>query len=466
MTAAPVSYHDLLFPTLSEEQIGMLYPYGCETTLEGGECLYAEGDPADTLYIVIEGEIKVTKRAAGHETVLVVHHPGDFTGEIALLTGGENIASAYATRSSKLLGIPATQLPMMMAHCPWMREVMMRAMVQRRPEAMLITQQREKLASLGVMAAGLAHELNNPAAAASRAAAQLQEKFQQQQAFAFSLCKKQLMPAHLEQLSALLHEAQHGLIHPIPLDPLAQSDREDELTEWMEAHQVEDAWQIAPTLVAAGLDTARLDTLAEEMPPEAIAGVLRWLENGLATGQLIAEIENSTTRVSELVKAVKSYSYMDQAPLQEIDVHEGLESTLTILGHKLKKTEIAVTRNYDRTCPPILAYGSELNQVWTNLLDNAIDALNGRGNICITTYCESDCLFVEIADDGPGIPPEVQARIFEPFFTTKPVGQGTGLGLDIAYRIVVGRHNGDLRVESQPGSTRFQARLPYSPKEP
>jgi len=226
-------------------------------------------------------------------------------------------------------------------------------------------------------------------------------------------------------------------------------------------HDIANSWKLASTLVTSGLDISWLENVQENVGDSLLGNVLFWIDVTLQELELLDEIEHSTVRISTLVQAVKDYSYMDQAPLQEIDVHQGIENTLTILSHKLKQG-VVVTREYDCDVPRISAYGSELNQVWTNLIDNAIDAMNGQGEIWIRTSCESDFLLVEIADNGPGIPGEIQAHIFEPFFTTKGVGKGTGLGLHIAYRVVVEQHQGDIRVVSKPGDTRFQVRLPMN----
>ncbi len=243
------------------------------------------------------------------------------------------------------------------------------------------------------------------------------------------------------------------------LDPLTQSEHEDEVIDWLEACGISDGWKLAPTLVGVGLDTQWLDTVVDQLPVSLLGDVLVWLEMTLTGVGLVSEIKQGATRISNLVSAIKEYSYMDQAPLQEIDVHEGLENTLTILGHKLKPG-VVVIREYDTRLPRIDAYGSQLNQVWTNLIDNAIDAMEGQGQIWLRTAREEARIVVEIADNGPGIVPEIQARMFEPFFTTKDIGKGTGLGLDIVRRIVVGQHKGSIHVSSQPGNTRFQVRLP------
>ncbi len=319
------------------------------------------------------------------------------------------------------------------------------------------SQQREKLASLGTLAAGLAHELNNPAAAARRAAAHLQQTMDKVQELLCHLTRT-LEHDHLQHLVTASQEALERLEQVPTLDHLERSDRAETIAVWLEAHGVATAWELAPTFVGAGLDAAWLEKFAGELPPTRHADALGWLEARLNLKSLLSQVEQSTGRIAELVKAVKSYTYMDQSPMQEVDVHEGIESTLTMLGHKLKN--VTLVRAFDRSVPLIVAYGSELNQVWTNLIDNAVHAVNGTGKICIGTCLEGNQLVVEIVDNGSGIPPNIQSHLFEPFFTTKPVGTGTGLGLIISNRIVADRHGGEIEFESHPGETRFKVRLP------
>jgi signal transduction histidine kinase len=307
------------------------------------------------------------------------------------------------------------------------------------------------------MAAGLAHELNNPAAAARRAASQLQETVTAIQNLICELgCV--VKPDDWERLSAAEQEATRLLNGVAPLDSLTRSDREDILARWLEQQGVPEGWRLASSFVGAGLDSKWLGNLTGSLAPDARIPALNWLEARLTLQSLLKLVEASTGRVSELVKAIKSYTHMDESPRQEIDVHEGIENTLTMLGYKLKNVQ--VVRAFDRSAPRIMAYGSELNQVWTNLIDNAIDAVKGSGKICVGTFVEDNQLVVEIVDNGRGIPPEVQARLFEPFFTTKAVGSGTGLGLLISNRIVADRHGGEIEFESKEGETRFKVRLP------
>jgi signal transduction histidine kinase len=322
--------------------------------------------------------------------------------------------------------------------------------------------QQEKMAALGKLSAGLAHELNNPAAAASRAAGQIRESLRCLQ----NLILERERPFTAEERRVMLELQKEALTalreDKPPLNPIAQSDLEDSLTEWLEDHGVEDAWRLASPLATAGIGSDRLDAIAAHVGKDEVADLLPWIEGMLSLAELLDQVEQSTSRISELVASIKEYSYMDQAPQQEIDLHEGLESTLKMLSHKLRKGNVDVVREYDRGLPRVCAHGSELNQVWTNLIDNAIDAMKGkgRGTLTLRTGRHHEEAVVEIVDDGPGIPETVQTHIFEPFFTTKAVGEGSGLGLDIARRIVKVRHKGEIRFESRPGETSFEVRLP------
>jgi signal transduction histidine kinase len=331
-----------------------------------------------------------------------------------------------------------------------------------RANALLIRQeeemrQTEKMSALGKLSAGLAHELNNPAAAARRAADQLGDTLEHLNTLAVKLGAHGLSGAQWERLSSV----QAGLIgHRVEPsdDPLEQMDREAAIERWLDSHEVPDPWQLAPALSTAGLDPDALERIGDQVPAPALGDALAWIGASLVGSELAGTTVESTGRIADLVAVVKSYSYMDQAPEQEIDIHEGIENTITILGHKVNQG-VRITREYDRTLPRLLIAGGELNQVWTNLLDNAIDAAGPDGEVCIRTSREEDWLVVEIADNGPGIPTDVQPRIFDPFFTTKDVGKGTGLGLDVARRIVTERCGGEIEFESQPGDTRFWVRL-------
>jgi signal transduction histidine kinase len=318
--------------------------------------------------------------------------------------------------------------------------------------------QRERLLALGSLSAGLTHELNNPAAAAVRATASLRERVAKMRRKLAIIAEGPFTREALASLIEVQERTAERVAKAPALGPLEAADREDMLTDWLEDHGIEHGWQLAPTFVQAGLDVAWLDRVVALVDDGMLDGAVRWLNYTIETELLMNEIEDATTRISALVNAAKQYSQMDRAPHQVLDVHELLDSTLIMMSRKIG--DVQVVKDYDRTLPAIPVYGAELNQVWTNLIDNALQAMDGSGTLTISTSKVDDRLQVEIADTGAGIPPDVIDRIFEPFFTTKPVGEGTGLGLDISWRIVVKKHRGDLTVESRPGDTRFRVRLP------
>lgn len=335
-------------------------------------------------------------------------------------------------------------------------------MAQRASKFESVSQQREKLASLGTLAAGLAHELNNPASAGQRAAEHLQEKIIALGAIALKI-SQQLTSEQLQFLTELQEQVKRQALQNIQLDPLIQSDCEEEITDWLDSHNIPDGWKMAHNLVKAGIRPQLLEAIAKKArTTDSLAIALTWLETNVTVAELFEQLEQSSKRVVDLVQAIKSYSYMDRGSVQEVDIHEGLENTLLMLNYKLKQG-VTVTLECDRNLPRIQAHGSELNQVWTNLIDNAINATNKQGHIWVRTKREERWLLIEIADNGAGIPLEIQPHIFEPFYTTKDVGKGTGLGLYLSYRIVVGIHRGNITVSSKPGDTRFQVRLPIAP---
>ncbi|SRR5579883_768225 len=452
--------HVSLFAQLSDQQLQWLSDRSQELWLEPGEYMALEGELLKYFYVLITGEIKFTKKVGNAERHVMSFGPGTYTGhELILLNIPHLLVNVCAVKASYLLTWDISTFWEMLTTCPSISRDLLIITAQRVEILESVSRHHEKLIALGTLAAGLAHELNNPATAVVRSVTYLQEIFHKLLSLAFLLNQKQMTKEQLLFLENLLYDAMARAKTSFHLDPLVQSDREEEVAGWLDLHNVPDSWKIAPTL-ARGLNTQTLDTIVEHLTNESelLSEVLTWFDATLTGADVLDEIDKSSGHISELVKAIKEYSYMDQAPMQEVNIHQGIESTLTILAHKLKHG-ITVKRNYDQTLPKICAYGSELNQVWTNLIDNAIDAMGGKGQICIRTARENNCILVEIIDNGPGIPPEIQGRIFEPFFTTKGVGQGTGLGLVISYQIVE-KHQGDIRLFSEPGNTQFQVILP------
>jgi signal transduction histidine kinase len=370
------------------------------------------------------------------------------------------MVTVRAVVPSRIYWLETKYFPELIRSFPALLQRLVEVMSDRVREVTQMDERHDKLMALGKLSAGLAHEINNPAAAARRAAQHLGERLQTLNALCLTLSHRTLTDEQIAFLTEFQQEALNCLTAAPALDPLAESECEEEIGDWLETHQIADGWKLAPTFVRAGLHKEELDSLAECMQGQALNDALQWLEATWSSQELVKEIEHSMARISDLVRAIKEYSYMDRTDLQEVDVHHGLENTLIILGHKLKRG-VTVIREYADNLPHISAYGGALNQIWTNLIVNAIEAMNGKGNLWIRTSAKPDHILVEIADDGPGIPPDIQGRIFEPFFTTKPQGEGTGLGLDTVYRIAR-KHQGTVRFQSKPGDTCFQVRLPLT----
>jgi signal transduction histidine kinase len=448
-----------LFADLSEEDLERLHEMAETISITAGEPLFEEGSPGDALYAILEGELEITKRRGGRDVVLAVRGEGEFIGEMSLLEQAPRSASVRALQETRLLVISQAAFETLLSCSPSAHLTILHTVTSRlrSTESMLV--QSEKMAALGTLAAGLAHELNNPAAAIRRSAAQLREALSERERLATELGGF-IDPPQTAVVNALQEETVRRTSASAPSDPLFLSDQESELQEWLEDHGVGDhAWELAPVLVSSGWDNDALERLSEQFSTAQLGVVLRWLAAGSSVYGLLDEVGASAEAISEIVKAVKTYSYLDQAPIQEVDIRESLENTLVILRPKVK-TGISVTRDYADDVPRVEAYGSELNQVWTNLIDNAVDAMQGRGELLLRTYTGDGDVTIEIIDNGPGISPETQTRIFEPFFTTKAPGVGTGLGLHIAYNIVVHKHQGRIRVTSRPGETCFRVVLP------
>jgi signal transduction histidine kinase len=487
-----------LFSGLTDQDLKSVEK-GEEVWFEAGDKIIAEGEH-DTFYALLDGSVEVIMRDGSKETVLYSFESGDHFGELPIILGwSDHKCACYATKKSHLLKWDVDAFWRMLYDSPSLVRQILRKMAQSLSTFETALQQNQKLIALGGLAAGLAHELNNPAAAANRTVTQLSDSIQewrllvqklnvqhgmtaQQWSYLSELRKETLMP-DLNPISrySSLNENSSTPSNLAMNDPIAQAEQEDEIIDWLRSHGVSDGWNLASDLVNAGLTIDKLNDIAADAASSQssttgtkndnntieqenllLQDILSWLNATTRVDRLLYEIKSSTTRISELVSAVKSYSYMDQAPLQDVDIHKGLESTLTMLQHKLKEADVTIVREYDPNLPQINAIGNELNQVWTNLIDNAIDGIGKYGTITIRTKNEGNSqILVEIADNGSrGIPKEVQSRIFEPFFTTKELGKGTGLGLSISHRIITQTHKGDINFSSIPGQTRFQIRLP------
>ncbi|MEZ4771373.1 MAG: CoA-binding protein [Caldilineales bacterium] len=451
-----------LLANLPNEDLDRLCEMVTEVRVPAGKELFAEGSRGDSAYIIESGEMEIIKTSVNRQVLLAVRRSGDVIGEMALLEDSPRSATVRARSDSLLYEIGQQQFDNLLNTSPTASRVLLNTVLTRWRAQQNTLRQSEKMAQLGTLTAGVAHELNNPAAAVKRGAAQLEETqlaYGEAQAV---LAQSSISPSQQARLQELADQARTVAARPLDIDALSRSDKEYALEEWLESRDVESAWELAPTLVNLGYDENQLAELTRMFDVQQLPPVVAWLGATYNIYNLLAEISHGATRIADIVKALKSYVYLDQAPVQSVDIHEGLDNTLLILRSKL--AGIPVRREYEPDLPKIEGYGSELNQVWTNILDNAADALGrtAEPEIIIRTRHTDDWVTVQIIDNGPGIPPEIQSRIFDAFFTTKPPGQGTGLGLDISYNIVVNKHRGELKVFSQPGSTCFQIELPVN----
>ncbi|MBX6391251.1 MAG: histidine kinase, partial [Frankia sp.] len=457
-----------LFEKLTDAQLLWLCEHGRVLRFEPGPVI-TEGEPARLFLVLLDGEIVVSKLASGTDVEISRTSQRGVYGGAWHAYLGDRLPQVYqqslrAIRPTRFFVLDADRFAFLMRDWFPMAVHLLEGLFFGMKSIQQAIGQRERLLALGALSAGLTHELNNPAAAAVRATAGLRERVAGMRHKLRLIASGPFDQATLGTLIGLQEEAAERVaknIAPV-LSPLQAADREDELGDWFDDHGIDFGWEVAPAFVQAGLDVAWLDQVAEIVGDEHLASAVRWLGYTVETELLMKEIEDATTRVSTLVGAARQYSQLDRGPYQTVDIHDLLDSTLVMLARKIGDG-IRVVKEYDRSLAPIAVYAAELNQVWTNLIDNAVAAMAGQGTLTIRTWGEDDSVLVEIGDTGTGIPPEIVERIFEPFFTTKPVGEGTGLGLDISWRIVVGKHHGDLRVtSSRPGDTRFQVRLPRS----
>ncbi|MDH6289311.1 ATP-binding protein [Rhodococcus opacus] len=472
MTQLPCNPPELrtlfLFEKLTAHQLEQLCEKGHVELIEPGS-VFAEGEIATCFYVLIEGELVLSKLSGGEEIEFSrTSQRGVYSGAWQSYLGDRApqtyTASMRVTAPSKFFVLDADRFGQLMREWFPMAVHLLEGLFFGNQNAKQVVDQRERLLALGSLSAGLTHELNNPAAAAVRATASLRDRVshmrQKLSVIASGVYDRQALATLIR-----LQEETAELVAKAPtLTPLEASDREDELGDWFDDHGVSGGWDLAPTFVQAGLDVPWLERIVASVDDESmVESAIRWLNYTIETELLMNEIADSTARVSTLVNAAKQYSQMDRAPYQRVDLRELLDSSLVMLGRKIGDS-VTVVKEYDPTLPQIPAYAAELNQVWTNLIDNAVAAMDGHGTLTVRTRRDGDMALIEIGDTGPGVPEEIRSRIFEPFFTTKPVGEGTGLGLDISWRIVVKKHRGDLRVESEPGDTRFQVRIPIEPE--
>ena len=446
-----------VFADLPEDQIAWFISQSQEMQLKAGESYSRQGDPADAMFVLLEGELQGRGELAG-DTLSFTISAGAVTGVLPFSRMKQFTVSLRAETDSRALRFPAALFPDLIQKMPLLTQRLVGLMSDRIRETTRLEQQRDRLASLGKLSAGLAHELNNPASAAKRAASQLRQMLKKIKDASVELGKRDLTPAQKSEIEKLEASFTQGDV--VPPDPLTMSDLEDQIDSLLRSHGQNDLWLLAAGLARRNIKPEVVESLFANLDSATARAALVRISASVEIASLLHEIESSTSRISDLVGAIKEYTHMDQAPVQNVDVVKSLETTLTILNHKLKQG-VVVQRDYQPVPLLVNSFGSELNQVWTNIIDNAIDAMRGEGELRIRTYRDDGCVVVEIRDNGPGIPDEVQPHIFEPFFTTKGVGEGTGLGLDTVQRIVK-KHRGNIQVNSKPGDTRFQIWLPLS----
>jgi signal transduction histidine kinase len=445
------------FSELPDDQIEWFISQAEEMVLNAGDVIFRPGEPATFMLVVLEGQIHARGELSG-ENVVLSFGAGAVTGVLPFSRMKQVSLTGRATVASRLLRFPTSQFPELIQKMPELVKRLVAVMSDRIREVTRVEQQRDRLAALGKLSAGLAHELNNPASAAKRASSQLSQIMFRVRNASLELGRRDLTPPQRAQIEGL--ESLFVQRDDPPPDALTVSNLEDELDSLFRSHGQNDLWQLAADLARRNVQPQLLESLFATLDAGTARAALIRISSSIEIANLLKEIESSTSRISDLVLAIKEYTFMDQTPIQNIDIVKGIENTLTILHHKLKRG-VVVHRDYQKVPLLVNSYGSELNQVWTNIIDNAIDAMGGKGELHIRTYREDNCVVVEIADNGPGIPPDVLPHIFEPFFTTKGVGQGTGLGLDTAQRIVK-THRGSIQVKSNPGETCFQVWIPLS----
>jgi signal transduction histidine kinase len=445
------------FADLPDDQISWFLGNSQEIHVAAGELYVRQGDPADWMFVILEGQFQ-WRGEFGGDTVVLSAKPGDVTGALPFSRMKQFAVTGGAVTDGRVLKFPASLFPELVQKMPELATRLVGLMSDRIRETTRFEQQRDRLASLGKLSAGLAHELNNPASAAKRATSQLRDILKKIRDASLELGRRELTPLQKSEIEKL--EASFTQQDVIPPDALTISDLEDQIDSLLRSHGQNDLWQLAADLARRNIKPEVLESLFANLDGDTARAALVRIAASAEVAGLLNEIESSTSRISDLVGAIKEYTHMDQAPVQNVDIVKSLETTLTILNYKLKQG-VAVQRDYLRVPLLVNSFGSELNQVWTNIIDNAIDAMHGKGELRVRTFRDDRCAVVEIGDNGPGISQEVQPHIFEPFFTTKGVGEGTGLGLDTVQRIVK-KHHGSIQVNSKPGDTSFRVWLPLA----
>ena len=444
-----------IFDGISEQQLQWFVSHASDETFETGAQVVHEGDEADAMTLIIEGELRFQSSQPG--TPFFLARSGQVTGLLPFSRLKRYTGNVYAIQPLRVARLHRKYFDEMLRQIPLLAPRLVAIMSDRIRDNTRIVEQREKLAALGKLAAGLAHELNNPASAAQRSAYELRRSVELLRDANQSLAEHGFNAAEYRCLIDVERKLMESAAATQPLEALESSDRADALSEWFKSFNTNRSWELAPIFVDAGIDRAYLTEITSCFVPAALDAIIYRLAATLSIERLIAGVEFSTQRMTDLIRSVKEYSFVDQAPQQDVDIHRGLENTLAVLAHRLRG--VAVVRQYDESLPPVPAWGSELNQVWTNLIDNAIDAMSAQGTLYLRTSQEAGFALIEILDNGSGISPEIRDRVFDPFFTTKDVGAGRGLGLDTAFRTIQ-KHRGDIRFTSRPGATCFQVRLP------
>ncbi len=460
-----------LFADLTEDQLAWVAANGAVVEIPAGELIITEGQPATCFFVLLSGTMSMSRMISGDPVETTrTDQRGVYFGAVMFYLDDDSArdygATVRAVTDCAVLTLPPRDFATEFARWYPMAVHLLQGMILGTRRSNQLFGERERLLALGKLSAGLTHELNNPAAAAGRAADALRDRVAGMRHKLAMIADGKLAGTQLQKLVMAQEEFVKKVRHAPALSPLQASDLEDELGDWLDEHGVQGGWDLAPVFVAGGLGVEDMESVAAHSNSETLEGAIRWLAYTVETESLLREITDASSRISDLVLAAKQYSQLDRAQHRFVDVHEGLDATLVMFGRKLGEgSGLRIVKDYDRSLPAIPAFPAKLNQVWTNIIDNAIDAMDGSGTLSVRTVRAGEQIMVEIGDTGPGIPPDVRQRIFEPFFTTKPVGRGTGLGLDVSYRVVL-MHHGDVRVESAPGDTRFQVLLPIEDPGP